>query len=75
MEIKDFKKYESMGLIRLLEKSKEQAGRFGCLERMVKMRDYALESLRKEDGKACMDALDDIMPYFIGIIGELKREL
>ncbi len=75
MENRDFKKYESMGLIQLLEKGKEQAGKFGRLERMIKMRDYALESLRKEDGKACMDALDDILPYFVGIIGELKREL
>ena len=75
MKVRDFKKYESMGLTQLMERSIQQSGRLGCLGRLMAMRDYALESLRKEDGKACMNVLDDIMPYFSGIIGELKWEL
>lgn len=75
MVLDSYKKYEEEGLKSLLSAHVRCAGKESLIERLHAMRDYALSALKTKDPHDCADVLDDIMPYFLGIIGDAEREL
>jgi hypothetical protein len=75
MVLEGYKWYEENGLKNLLSDHIKCMGKEGLIERLHAMRDYALSALKTKDPHDCADVLDDIMPYFLGIIGDTEREL
>lgn len=75
MVLEGCKWYEENGLKKNLSDHVRCMGKEGLIERLHAMRDYALSALKTKDPHDCADVLDDIMPYFLGIIGDAEREL
>lgn len=75
MVLTESKKHEEEGLKLILQREGRCCGQENTLKRLQRMRDYALKSLAEKNHKDCADALDDIMPYFLGMIGDYEREL
>lgn len=75
MVLEGYKRYEENGLKKYLSDHVRCMGKEGLIERLYAMRNYALSALKTKDPHDCADVLDDIMPYFLGIIGDAEREL
>ncbi len=75
MVLKDCKRCEQEDAKRMLQDAINRFGKEYVVERLHKMRAYAISALATRDPHDCWDVLDDIMPYFLGLIGDTEREL
>ena len=74
MVLKDYNKYEQEGAKQMLQRCVAIAGKENVVERLHAMRDYALRSLETGNLHDCADVLDDILPFFSGLIGDVERD-
>ena len=69
MKIDQYSFYESNGLKQLLK----HESRSNAIERMEAVKEHSIKALLDRDKKVCIDCLDDMLPYFLGLLGDLKR--
>ena len=64
-----FKRYEEKGFRELAKCDSRE----NFISRMECVGDYAIKAIISEDQKECLDVLSDMMGYFLGMLGDLKR--